>query len=118
MTRFMLAFAMWISVLAPTAFAQELNLQGISRLPTALLCGPQSPTTDQRILDEYGEIPFLEGDGEIIAVNPNLAYPGTIRFFLDPDDFSYSIFLDLGEQFTCLVVTGNRIEPVTQGDDI
>ena len=110
--------AAFLCVLAAPAIAQELDLQGISRLPTALLCGPQSPETDQRILDEYGEIPFLEGDGEIIAVDPNLAYPGKIRMFLDPEDLSYSIFLDLGEQVTCLVVTGERIEPAPQGDGI
>ena len=110
--------AAFLCVLAVPAIAQELDLQGISRLPTALLCGPQSPETDQKILDEYGEIPFLEGQGEIIAVNPNLSYQGKIRMFLDPEDFSYSIFLDLGEQFTCLVVTGERIEPAPQGDGI
>ena len=103
-------------VLPLTAAAQ--NLEGIERLPTALLCGPQSNATDQRIQDQYGEIPFLEGPGEIIALNPNFSYQGKIRFFLDPDDYSYSVFLDLGEEYTCLVVTGERMSPAGVGDGI
>ena len=103
-------------LLANIAVAQELN--GIIRLPSSLLCGPYDPDTDQKILEEYGEIPFVEGDGEIIASNPNLAYPGRIRLFLDPNDFSYSMFIDIDNEITCLIVTGEKLYPAPAKDGI
>jgi len=106
----------FLCVLAVPALAQDLD--GIVRLPTALLCGPQSNATEQRILEEYGELPFLQGDGDVMSPDINLSYQGKVRFFLDPDDYSYSVFLDLGDQFTCLVVTGDRIDPSPYGDGI
>ena len=108
--------AAFLCVLAVPALAQDLT--GIVRLPTALLCGPQSSDTEQRILEEYGELPFLQGDGDVMSPDINLSYQGKVRFFLDPNDYSYSVFLDLGEQFTCLIVTGDQITPAPSGDGI
>ena len=104
-----------LSMLAMPVAAQEFNLV---RLPTALFCGPYDPDNNQELLEQYGELPFVEGDGEVMSVDPTLSYQGRVRMFLDPEDYSYSVFLDLGEDLTCLLVTGERITPAQAGDGI
>lgn len=89
----------------------------IIKLPTAMYCGPYDPDNDKKILEEYGEMPFVEGDGEVMTPDPTLSYQGKIRMFLDPNDMSYSIFLDINEELTCLVTTGEKITPIVNGDE-
>jgi ribosomal protein L21E len=110
-----LAIPAILSMLAMPVVAQEPNLV---RLPTALFCGPYDPDNNKEILEEYGEIPFVQGDGEVMSIDPTLSYQGRVRMFLDPEDYSYSVFLDLGEELTCLIVTGQRITPAQAGDGI
>ena len=102
-----------LCMLTMPAIAQDLV-----QIPTSLYCGPTNPQNDQRIFDEYGELPFLEGDGEIMSPDPRLSYQGDIRMFYDPNDLSYSVFIDLPGDITCLVVTGIKIEPALRGEDI
>ena len=89
----------------------------ILRLPVALYCGPYDIDLKE-LKDEYGEIPFIEGEGEVMTPDPTMSYQGKVRMFLDPEDYSYSIFLDIDEEFTCLIVTGEKIQPVISGNKI
>lgn len=103
----------FLCVLAMPVLAED----NIMRLPSVLWCGPYDPNMD-RLQEQYGEIPFVEGDGEVMTPDPAMSYQGKIRIFLDPEDFSYSIFLDIDETTTCLVTTGERLSPSMSGDPI
>jgi len=104
-----------LCVLTTGAFAQT---EGITQIPSSLFCGQTDPEHIERLKDEYGELPFVEGDGEVMSPNPRMSYQGTVTMYYDPIDLSYSVFIDLPGDLTCLVVTGERLEPVVEGDDI
>ena len=89
----------------------------IARLPSALYCGPYEADMSN-LKEQYGEIPFVQGDGEVLTLDPTMSYQGKVRMFLDPEDYSYSIFLDINEELTCLIVTGEKIVPVISGNNI
>lgn len=103
----------FLCLLAMPALAQNSQ---ILRLPTALFCGETSKANAQQLKEQYGELPFLEGVGEVMSVNPTQSYQGTVKMFLDPTDGSYSLFLELEGNLTCLIVTGEQISPVVSGD--
>ena len=101
----------FLCVLAMPVFADN----HLIRLPAVLWCGPY----EQNLSDletKYGEIPFVHGDGEVMTPDPTMSYQGKVRIFLDPKDFSYSVFLDIDERFTCLLTTGENLEPSISGD--
>ena len=106
-----------LCLLAMPALAED-EMKGIIKLPAMLLCGEYDPENDRRILEEYGEIPFVQGDGEVITPDINTSYQGIVKFYLDPNDHSYSVFLDINEQLTCLLTTGEKLEPMVRGVEL
>jgi hypothetical protein len=108
--------AAFLCVFACSAYAEQLP-KGTIQLPTTLVCGPHSPKLE-RVYEEYGELPFLNGDGEVLTPDISKAYQGNVRMFLDPKDGSYSVFLDIEDKLTCLIVTGNKIEPTVYGKEL
>jgi hypothetical protein len=104
-----------LCLLAMPALAED----NLIKLPTVLWCGEYNPEyNDREIFEKYGEIPFVEGDGEVMTPDPTLSYQGQVRIFLDPKDQSYSVFLDINKEITCLLTTGEKLNPVIQGDKI
>ena len=106
----------FLCLLTIPAIAEEKQ---ILSLPSALYCGPYDPDfTGKELEEKYGEIPFLEGDGEVLSLDPTLSYKGDVRIYLDPKDFSYSVFIDIRNEITCLVITGEQVKPAQFGDGI
>lgn len=112
-----LAISAILCMLAIPVTAQTLP-EGMLQLPTALYCGEASESNQERIKNQYGELPFLEGTGEVMSADPTKSFQGKVTVYLDPNDGSYSVFLTLREEVTCLIVTGEKISPVFTGDDI
>lgn len=106
----------FLCLLAMPALADSLP-RGTIQVPSSLVCGVYN-TELADIYKEYGEIPFLKGDTQILTPDISQAYYGDIRIFLDPDDGSYSIFIDIEKELTCLVASGNRIRPDVQGEEL
>jgi hypothetical protein len=106
-----------LCLLAMPALAED-DLKGIIKLPSALLCGEYDPENDKRILEQYGEIPFVQGDGEVLSPDINKSYQGVIKFYLDPNDHSYSVFIEINNEITCLITTGEKLKPIKAGDSI
>lgn len=118
MLRTVLAMLLLLGSSTATLAQEQLNL-GIIPLPTVLLCGVYDPENfEEKILENYGEIPFVEGDGEVITPDINKSYHGKVRIFLDPNDQSYSIFLDINNELTCLLTTGEKLSPIFNGEKI
>ena len=109
--------AAFLCLLAMPALAEEqVQQQNIRPLPTVLLCSTQ--TSGEGLEKEYGEIPFIEGDAQVMSPAPGKAYYGTIRMFVNPETFSYTILFDLDDQYTCLLTTGDKLVPAYQGDPL
>lgn len=102
--------------LAITSLANAQEQPNVIPFPSTMLCAEYSDGAG--LEREYGEIPFLEGDANVMAREPGKMYQGKIRIFLDPDDYSYTILFDLEDQLSCMLTTGDRIRPIAQGDGI
>jgi hypothetical protein len=102
-------------LLAFPALAEENN-PNIIPFPSLMLCGMYNQ--GERMQDEYGEIPFVEGDAQVFSPEPGKAYDGKIRIFLNPETQSYTIFFDIDDKITCLLTTGNKLEPIYSGQEL
>lgn len=106
-----------LCVLATSAAAQELP-QGTFLLESSLVCGPYDPANNEQLLSEYGEIPFLEGDGEVISSDVNLSFGGKIRMFMNPQTTGWTLLLDIKSTVTCMIASGSSAGPAELEDDI
>ena len=109
--------AAFLCLLAMPALAEERLPPGTIQLPSSLVCGPYNPTLGT-MGNSYGEIPFVEGYGDVLSPDISKSYQGKVRIFLDPKDGSFTIFLDLGEQLTCLVTSGVEMQPYLIGEPL
>lgn len=104
----------FLCMLAVPAFAEPLP-PGTIQFESSMVCGQYDPILD-RVYEEYGEYPFLEGDADVLSPDHTLSYQGKVRLFLNPKTGSFSMFLDLKEKFTCMITTGN-FKPIIRGDE-
>lgn len=105
----------FLCLLAMPTLAEDENIpRGIVPFPSTMLCGVYNE--GQKIEQEYGEIPFVEGDAQVMSPDPGKAYYGNIRIFLNPKTMSYTIFFDLGNDLTCLLTTGDKLQPAFRGE--
>jgi len=105
----------FLCVLAVPALAQEQD-SNLIPFPSVMLCAPYN--SGERLKEQYGEIPFVEGDASVLSPEPGKAYPGKVRIFLDPNDFSYTILFDIQGTLSCLLTTGDNLQPIVDGDGI
>lgn len=97
-------------MLVAPAFAEELPL-GTVQMPSSLVCGVYNPNLNE-LQETYGELPFLEGTGQVLSPDVAMAYGGNVRMYLNPDNGNYSIFIDVKDTMTCLIVTGEGMTPM------
>jgi len=110
-------------LLAVSVTAQEIEIpqaelpeRQVIPLPFIAQCTPVPP--DQMLEQVYEELGFLEGDASIF--NPDLKpIGGKLRMFLNPNNpRSYTIIIELGPNLHCLLVSGENIGPMVQGNGI
>jgi len=66
----------------------------------------------------YGELGFLEGDGSVFKPDMTTA-TGKMRMFVKPDKpRSFTIILELAEDFNCLVISGEHVAPMVSGTEL
>jgi hypothetical protein len=105
----------FLCLLAISATAQELP-PGTIQLPTSLVCGGYNPNIGELQEKEYGELPFLQGQGQVLGPNISQAFGGNVRMFLNPDNGNFTIYIDIREELTCLIVTGEGMTPIYTGE--
>lgn len=108
MTRSILAFAVWISLLAPSAFAQEtvkqfITLQGCTNVSTIT----------SRILSEYGETPMFSGWGNQMSAQDGEWYSSSMMYFVNQDSGTWSLVSLYADGMGCLVASGFEFAPYT-----
>jgi hypothetical protein len=112
-----------LCLLAFQATAQELpempEVQDpetqIKTLPMFIQCSPIAP--DTMLEQGYNEIGFLEGLGNVF-ITPKQLLPGTFRMFVDPDDKSWTVMLEVGPDLHCMVMSGKDLGPMVQGQKL
>jgi len=107
--------AAFLCLLAMPTFAEELP-PGTIQLPSSLVCGGYNPDIGELQYEEYGELPFLQGRGQVLGLDISQAYGGDVRMFLNPDNGTFTIYIDIKKELTCLVVTGEGMTPIYTGE--
>lgn len=110
-----LAALLGLAVITGLAQAQP---QDLVKLPSSLVCGAYDPENSPEFVEKYGEKPFLDGSGQVVSEDTRLSYNGRIRMYLNPQTGSYTLLIDIKQQFTCMVISGNDAKPMQQGNDI
>lgn len=105
MSRSTLAFAMWISVLAPTAFAQE-STQFISMQPC-----DNVGTMAAKVTADYGEKPLFSGDGNQLNAQDGEWYRSSTMFFVNQETGTWSLISLYPNGTACMVAAGIGFEP-------
>ena len=101
----------FLCLLAMPAFAEVP--EGTVQFPSSMLCGEYNEGAG--IDNQYGEIPFVEGDAQVLSPDSNKAYGGKIRIFLNPETHSYTILFDINGELSCLLTTGEKLSPIYSG---
>ena len=102
----------FLCVLTVTALAENIPNKTV-QIPSSLLCGVYNE--GEKMKEEYGELPFVQGDAQVLSPNPGQAYFGKIRIFLNPETHSYTIMFDIEDRLTCLLTTGDKLSPIYSG---
>lgn len=100
-------------------FSSQVSAQssgkGTQFLPTLIQCTSESKEFMDKFVEEnFGEIPFLEGTGNVIMPN-GLAAPGEFTVYLDPGkDASFTITMTFGPA-RCVVMNGTGMKLAVPG---
>jgi hypothetical protein len=90
--------------------------QRMVTLPAFIQCAPVAP--DTMLEQGYNELGFLEGLGTMF-ISPSLqTVNGKFRMFVDPEDKSWTVMLEIGSELHCMVMSGEQLGPMVQGDEI
>lgn len=85
-------------------------------LPFNVQCTTVAP--DELLGSQYGELGFIEGDGQIFKPN-NTPANGKMRMFMNPElPRTFTIMLELSNGLSCMVLSGTNATPMTQSDGI
>ena len=105
MLRSVSAFAIWISLLAPTANAQQTK-QFIVSQP----CDNVIIMTD-KIVSEYGEEPLFVGMGNQLSARDGNWYSSSMMYFVNQASGTWSLVSLYPDGTACMVAAGTKFEP-------
>ena len=101
-----------LPALAETQFIQQPQGQA---LPLVTICSTTPP--ENALAENYGEIPFVEGEGNLFIPGGRMI-TGKITMFLNPDGSSYTVMLNLGDDLHCMIITGKNLGPALGGEKL
>jgi len=107
MTRTILAFAIWISLLAPAAFAQEQK-----QFQTLQPCAPVLEMT-RTVMVDYGEKPLFAAAGNQRSANNGEWYASDMMYFVNQDSGTWSLISLYADGIGCMVAAGTGFKPYT-----
>jgi hypothetical protein len=107
MTRTILAFAIWISLLAPTAHAQEPKQFIVSQPCDNVL------SMTETIMNKYGEQPLFVSEGNQLSARDGNWYSSSMMYFVNQDSGTWSLVSLYEDGTGCMVAAGTNFEPYT-----
>ena len=105
MLRSILAFAIWISLLAPAALAQEQKQFIVSQPCDNVL------SITEKIMSEYGEEPLLTAKGNQLSARDGNWYSSSMMYFVNQDSGTWSLVSLYPDGTACMVAAGTDFEP-------
>ena len=85
-------------------------------LPFMMQCTPVP--ADEMLENLYGELGFLEGDAQLFKPDMTTA-TGKLRMFVDPEQpRSWTIMIEFGPNFHCMIMSGENLRPMVEGKGI
>ena len=88
--------------------------QEILKIPLVMFCTDKRP--DRMLEERFGELGFIEGKGAITMPNGENVY-GKFRMFLNPSGESFTVIFE-GDTLSCLLMTGEDVGPMSNGNGI
>ena len=105
MLRSILVFAIWISILAPAALAQEQKQFIVSQPCDNVL------SITEKIMSEYGETPLFQGKGNQLSARDGNWYSSSMMYFVNQDSGTWSLVSLYPDGTACMVAAGTAFEP-------
>lgn len=108
----------FLCLFAFSTFAEESIRQApnpdsvIKHFTLTMGCGPIP--ADEMLAQKYSEIPFVQGPGTV-HINPTTPINGNIKMFVNPEDKTYTIMFEVGNELFCMLGSGNSLGPVVSG---
>ena len=96
-------------VLATGVHAQEKDPQE-QLMEMIATCLPVD-ILEQRMLDDYREIPFAESNGIIQHITGDFA-EGKLKIYVNPETFTVSVVVEFQDEVGCIVYMGSNFTPI------
>ena len=106
MLRSISAFAIWISLLAPTAHAQEKQFIASQPCDNVL-------SMSETIMNKYGEQPLFVAEGNQLSARDGNWYASSMMYFVNQDSGTWSLVSLYPDGTGCMVAAGTKFEPYT-----
>lgn len=106
MLRSISAFAIWISLLAPTAHAQEKQFIVSQPCDNVL-------SMTETIMNKYGEQPLFVAEGNQLSATTDEWYASSMMYFVNQDSGTWSLVSLYPDGTGCMVAAGTNFEPYT-----
>lgn len=112
MSRYLLAFAVGISLFATTALAQSKEPQG--EKPTMFTRSPCDPLPVMlETIKKYGEELLFTGNGMTFSAQTGQPLVGGLMFFVNQDKGTWSVLQLFNDGMACMVMNGRDFTPYT-----
>ena len=104
-----------LALVSLTAQAQ----QSTEIFPLAVMAQCTDSTTALDMVSRFNEIPFVTGTNNIQLFPNGNMLEGTLKMFVDPETWSYTIFItDPTEEFWCMLTSGQELTVGVGGNGI
>ena len=112
MIRYLLAFALWIGLSAPAAFAQSQEPQ--PNKPKSFLAMQSCDDVGKMtavVMNQYGEQPLFQGEGlQFLATNMQ-AYRSSMMYFVNQETGTWSLIGLYPDGTACMISNGRNFLP-------
>ena len=110
MSRYLLAFAVGISLFATTALAQSKEPEG--ERPTLFTRTPCDPLPKMvETIETYGEELLFTGNGMTFSAQTGQPFIGGMMFFVNQDEGTWSVVQQFKDGMACMVMNGRDFTP-------
>jgi len=117
LTQALIAGLVLLLISNPALSQEETKKYNSIPMSTITMC--MEPEEAKRLVKDYGEVQFMEGKGVIQLFPSGKFLGGTMKFFADPDDWSYTIFFaDPEDKMWCGILMGEELAPAVAGDKL
>jgi len=88
---------------------QEDSTVPVTTLPLMIQC--TTAEIVERMVEEYDELPFIEGNGSWQIPNGQ-NINGRVEMYVNPSTGSFTIVIPLGTDVKCVVISGKDLKPM------